>query len=64
PSKSLSELEPAGVREKMKDKAFARAVSREDIVDGAHELGVDLDDHIRVVVESLKPIASELGLTT
>jgi putative nucleotidyltransferase with HDIG domain len=64
PSKSLSELEPAGVRKKMKDKAFARAVSREDIVDGAHELGVDLDDHIRVVVESLKPIASELGLTT
>jgi len=52
------------VRKKMKDKAFARAVSREDIVDGAHELGVDLDDNIRVVVESLKPIASELGLTT
>ena len=48
----------------MKDKAFARAVSREDISDGAHELGVDLDDHIRVVVESLKPIASELGLNT
>ncbi|MEN9615735.1 MAG: hypothetical protein RL022_1157, partial [Chloroflexota bacterium] len=41
---------------------FARAVSREDIVDGAAELGVDLDDHIRVVVESLKPIAIELGL--
>lgn len=62
PSKSLSEVDPAGVRKKMKDKGFARAVSREDITDGAAELGVDLDAHILVVVESLKPIAGDLGL--
>ncbi len=62
PSKSLSEVDPAGVRKKMKDKGFARAVSRDDIIDGAAELGVDLDAHVLVVVESLKPIAAELGL--
>jgi putative nucleotidyltransferase with HDIG domain len=62
PSKSLSDVEPASVRKKMKDKAFARAVNREDIVNGAAELGVDLDDHIRAVAESLKPVASQLGL--
>lgn len=62
PSKSLSEVEPAGVRKKMKDKAFARAVSRDDIIDGASELGVDLDAHIVVVVDSLKAVAVDLGL--
>lgn len=62
PSKSLSDVDPAGVRKKMKDKAFARAVSREDIIDGAAELGVDLDAHVLVVIEALKPIAGELGL--
>jgi putative nucleotidyltransferase with HDIG domain len=62
PSKSLSDVEPASVRKKMKDKAFARAVNRDDIVNGAAELGVDLDEHIRFVVESLKPVAAELGL--
>ena len=62
PSKSLSEVDPAGVRKKMKDKGFARAVSREEITDGAADLGVDLDAHILVVVESLKPIAGDLGL--
>ena len=62
PSKSLSEVDPVGVRKKMKDRGFARAVSREDITDGAAELGVDLDAHIMVVVESLKPIAGDLGL--
>lgn len=62
PSKSLSEVEPSGVRKKMKDKAFARAVNRDDIIDGATELGVDLDDHIRVVIDALKPIATALGL--
>jgi len=62
PSKSLSEIDPAGVRKKMRDKAFARAVSRDDIIDGAAELGVDLDAHVLVVVESLKPVAAELGL--
>ena len=62
PTKSLSEVEPASVRKKMKDKSFARAVNREDIVNGAAELGVDLDDHIRSVAASLKPVASDLGL--
>jgi putative nucleotidyltransferase with HDIG domain len=62
PSKSLSDVEPASVRKKMKDKAFARAVNREDIVNGAAELGVDLDEHIRAVTDSLKPVAGELGL--
>jgi predicted hydrolase (HD superfamily) len=46
----------------MKDKAFARAVNRDDIVQGAAELGVDLDEHIRAVTESLKPVAADLGL--
>jgi putative nucleotidyltransferase with HDIG domain len=62
PSKSLSDVEPASVRKKMKDKAFARAVNREDIVNGAAELGVELDEHIRAVTDSLKPVAAELGL--
>jgi putative nucleotidyltransferase with HDIG domain len=62
PSKSLSDVDPASVRKKMKDKAFARAVNREDIVNGASELGVDLDEHIRFVSASLKPVAGELGL--
>jgi putative nucleotidyltransferase with HDIG domain len=62
PDKSLSSVEPASVRKKMKDKAFARAVNREDIVNGAAELGVDLDGHIRFVADSLKPVAGDLGL--
>ncbi len=62
PSKSLSDVEPAAVRKKMKDKAFARAVNREDIVNGAAELGVDLDEHIRSVAAALKPVAGDLGL--
>ena len=62
PSKSLSDVEPASVRKKMKDKAFARAVNREDIVNGAAELGVELDEHICAVRDALKPVASELGL--
>jgi putative nucleotidyltransferase with HDIG domain len=62
PTKSLSEVEPASVRKKMKDKGFARAVNREDIVNGAAELGVDLDEHIRFVTDSLKPVAADLGL--
>jgi putative nucleotidyltransferase with HDIG domain len=62
PTKSLSEVEPSSVRKKMKDKAFARAVNREDIVNGAAELGVELDEHITAVRDSLKPVAAELGL--
>jgi putative nucleotidyltransferase with HDIG domain len=62
PTKSLSDVEPASVRKKMKDKAFARAVNRDDIVNGAAELGVDLNEHIRFVANALKPVAADLGL--
>ena len=62
PSKSLMEVEPAGVRKKMKDKGFARGVSREDVLQGAAELGVDLDQHIGVVIGAMRGIAAELGL--
>ncbi|MCC7366102.1 MAG: HAD family hydrolase [Dehalococcoidia bacterium] len=62
PDKSLSAVDPAGVRKKMKDKAFARAVNREDLVKGAKDLGVELDEHIRFVAEALKPVATQLGV--
>lgn len=62
PSKSLAEVEAKSVRKRMKDKAFARSVSREDIVNGATALGVDLDEHIAFCIEALKPVAKELGL--
>lgn len=62
PTKSLSEIEPKSVRKKLKDKAFARAVLREDIYKGAEELGVELDEQIMFVAEALKPVASEIGL--
>ena len=62
PSKSLTEVDATSVRKKMKDKAFARSVSRDDIVNGAKELGVDLDEHIAFCIEAMKGIARELGL--
>jgi putative nucleotidyltransferase with HDIG domain len=62
PGKSLAEVDAKSVRKKMKDKAFARSVSREDIVNGADELGIDLDEHIAFCIEALKPVAAELGL--
>ncbi len=62
PSKSIDEVDVAAVRKKMKDKVFARAVNREDITKGAEQLGVDLDEHIAFVIESLKPVASQLGI--
>jgi predicted hydrolase (HD superfamily) len=62
PGKSLAEVEVKSVRKKMKDKAFARSVSRDDIINGARELGVDLDEHIAFCIEALKGIAGELGL--
>ena len=64
PNKSLSELPVRSVRKKMKDKAFAKSVSREDMVQGAAELGVDLDEHIAFIIDALKPAASRLGLNT
>jgi putative nucleotidyltransferase with HDIG domain len=62
PGKSLAEVEAKSVRKKMKDKAFARNVNRDDIVNGARDLGVDLDEHIAFCIEAMKGIAVELGL--
>ncbi len=62
PTKSLAEVDASSVRRKMKDKAFARSVSREDIVNGAAELGVDLDQHIGFCIEAMRQRAVELGL--
>jgi predicted hydrolase (HD superfamily) len=63
PSKSVLDLEPASVRKRMKDKAFAKAVRREDLVAGAEELGLPLDEHIASVIASMRRIAKELGLS-
>ncbi|MGA2207248.1 MAG: HAD family hydrolase [Terracidiphilus sp.] len=62
PSKSIADVEAPSVRKKMKDKAFARGVHREDIVQGAAELGVDLDAHIAFCIEAMMKRAGELGL--
>ena len=62
PSRSLDDLEVASVKKKLKDKAFARSVNRDDIHQGVAELGVDLDEHIRFVINSLKPLQREIGL--
>jgi predicted hydrolase (HD superfamily) len=63
PSKSLAEVDAKSIRKKMKDKAFARSVSRDDIVNGAADLGVDLDEHIAFCIEAMRTIAEELGLS-
>jgi predicted hydrolase (HD superfamily) len=55
-------VEPAGVRKKMKDKAFARAIHCEELLNGAEQLGVPFDAHVENVRDALKPIASKLGL--
>lgn len=62
PDKQLAGVKVSSVKKKMKDKAFARAVSREDIVKGAEELGVKLDEHIDFVLSAMKQISNELGL--
>jgi predicted hydrolase (HD superfamily) len=62
PNKSLAEVDAKSVRKRMKDKAFARSVSREDIINGAAGLGVDLDEHIAFCIEAMRGIAGELGL--
>jgi predicted hydrolase (HD superfamily) len=62
PEKSLAQVQVASVKKKLKDKAFARGVNREDVIQGAAELGVPLDDHIAVVLEALKAHESRLGL--
>lgn len=62
PAKAIAEVEVAGVRKKMKDKAFARGVNRDDVIQGAAELGADLDAHIAFCLGAMKLRASELGL--
>ncbi|HEX3275512.1 MAG TPA: HD domain-containing protein [Gemmatimonadales bacterium] len=62
PSRSLQDLKVSSVKKKLKDKAFARGVSRDDVVQGAAELGVPLDEHIAFVLESLRPHEQRLGL--
>lgn len=62
PSKSVAEVDAKSIRKKMKDKAFARSVNRDDIVNGAADMGVDLDEHITFCIEAMKAVAGELGL--
>jgi len=62
PGKSLAEVDAKSVRKRMKDKAFARKVNRDDIVNGAAALGIELDEHIAFCIEALKPFADKLGL--
>lgn len=62
PNKSLAEVDVAAVKKKWKDKAFARGVNRDEIEQGARELGVPLDEHIDLVIKAMQGIASQLGL--
>ena len=62
PNKSLAEVKEKSVKKKMKDKAFARQVNREDIKNGATDLGKELDEHIEIVLTAMKKIAPEIGL--
>ena len=62
PHRSVFEVDVASVKKKMKDKAFARSVNRQEIVDGAQELGVPLDEHIDFCVKAMQARAEELGL--
>jgi putative nucleotidyltransferase with HDIG domain len=62
PSRSLQDLEVSSVKKKLKDKAFARGVSREDVTRGAEEIGVPLDEHIAFVLATLRPHEQTLGL--
>src|ERR1700729_4326233 len=62
PGKSLAEVDTKSVRKRMKDKAFARKVNRDDIINGAAALGVDLDEHVAFCIEALQGVADKLGL--
>lgn len=62
PSRSVNEVDARSVKKKMKDKGFARGVSRDDVMLGAQELGVDLDEHIQFVVDAMRGAAESLGL--
>jgi len=63
PTKSVHEVDARSVRKKMKDKAFARGVNREDVVNGANELGVELDEHITFVIAAMQARSADLGLS-
>jgi putative nucleotidyltransferase with HDIG domain len=63
PTKSVHEVDARSVRKKMKDKAFARGVNRDDVISGAQELGVDLDDHISFVIAAMQARSADLGLS-
>ena len=62
PSRSVHEVEASSVRKKMKDKAFARGVNRDDVINGAAELGVPLDEHIAFVIGAMRAVAPSIGL--
>ncbi|HVT95641.1 MAG TPA: HD domain-containing protein [Bryobacteraceae bacterium] len=62
PNRSIAEVDVKSVRKKLKDKGFARSVSRDDIIQGAEGLGVDLDEHLAFCIEALQARAAELGL--
>jgi predicted hydrolase (HD superfamily) len=62
PTKAIADVEPASVRKKLKDKAFARGVNRQDVIQGAEELGVDLDAHIAFCLAAMQRRAADLGL--
>ncbi|CUS76856.1 metal dependent phosphohydrolase [Candidatus Kryptobacter tengchongensis] len=62
PNKKIEEVTVESVKKKLKDKAFARSVNRNDIYKGAEELGIPLDEHIQFVIEAMKSIADKLGL--
>ncbi|HEX9919690.1 MAG TPA: HD domain-containing protein [Pyrinomonadaceae bacterium] len=64
PSRSLDDMEVSSVKKKLKDKAFARTVNREDIHQGVAELGVTLEEHIRFVIDALRPVQKEIGLNS
>jgi putative nucleotidyltransferase with HDIG domain len=64
PSRSLGDLSVSSVRKKLKDKAFARGVSRDDVIQGAAELGVPLEEHVAFVLDALRPHERLLGLGT
>jgi predicted hydrolase (HD superfamily) len=63
PAKSLDDLEVSSVKKKLKDKAFARSVNRDDIRQGIEELGADTDEHIRFVIDALRPHQERIGLS-
>jgi predicted hydrolase (HD superfamily) len=62
PNKSLDDLEVSSVKKKLKDKAFARSVNRDDIRQGVEELGVELEAHIRFVIDALRPVQKQISL--